>query len=153
MSASNTKFIMRADAFEVVPASARGRNSIRITSKATYDDAVFVLDLAHMPQGCATWPAWWTLSSSGPWPQGGEIDIIEGESLRPFPAVPFKWTLYFLGVNQNTQNLASLHTSPGCSMSQSRSQTGCVSIYLDAYQKLTFPFPQTICIHQLRCVC
>jgi hypothetical protein len=43
-----------------------------------YGDAVMVLDIDHMPAGCATWPAFWTLSSAGPWPRGGEIDIIEG---------------------------------------------------------------------------
>jgi hypothetical protein len=93
--ASDTKFVMRAESHNIVPATARGRDSIRISSNAAYDDAVFVLDLAHMPQGCATWPAWWTVSSSGPWPQGGEIDIIEGESLRPFPTWSFQTDLVF----------------------------------------------------------
>lgn len=103
--ASETKFIMRADEFTNVAPSARGRDSVRITSNSAYDDAVFVLDLEHMPEGCGTWPAFWTVSASGPWPTGGEIDIIEG-------------------VNLATVNLASLHTTPGCTMSQSRLQTG-----------------------------
>ena len=69
---------MRADTFHVVSPKARGRDSIRIFSNAAYGDAVMVLDIDHMPTGCATWPAFWTLSSTGPWPRGGEIDIIEG---------------------------------------------------------------------------
>ena len=77
--ASNDKFVMRADDFMTVPASARGRDSIRIQSKNSYNDSVMVLDLSHMPEGCATWPAFWTNNAAGPWPQGGEIDIIEGK--------------------------------------------------------------------------
>jgi beta-glucanase (GH16 family) len=30
-----------------------------------------------MPQGCTTWPAFWTVIEDG-WPKSGEIDIIEG---------------------------------------------------------------------------
>lgn len=60
---------MRADDLTVVRASARGRDSIRITSQATYEDSIIVLDLQHMPEGCATWPAFWTLSKAGPWPR------------------------------------------------------------------------------------
>lgn len=36
-----------------------------------------VADIAHMPDGCGTWPAWWT-NGQGTWPSGGEFDIIEG---------------------------------------------------------------------------
>jgi hypothetical protein len=74
-----TKFFMRADDRYIVNSTARGRDSVRISSNTAYDDALFVLDIAHMPAGCATWPAFWTLSQAGPWPQGGEIDIIEGK--------------------------------------------------------------------------
>ncbi|KAG2342449.1 glycoside hydrolase family 16 protein [Suillus weaverae] len=102
---SDNKFVMRADDTKKVTKSARGRDSVRIHSLDAYDDALFVLDISHMPEGCATWPAWWTLSEKGPWPYGGEIDIIEG-------------------VNLGQQNLASLHTTPNCSMTNVRSQKG-----------------------------
>ena len=69
---------MRADATHVVGETARGRDSVRIHSKKAYTESVAVLDLAHMPEGCATWPAFWALSAKGPWPAGGEVDIIEG---------------------------------------------------------------------------
>ncbi|KAH9985818.1 glycoside hydrolase family 16 protein [Russula compacta] len=100
-------FVMRADDVSIVSPSARGRNSNRISSQNAYNDTVIVLDLAHMPQGCSTWPAFWTLSQAGPWPNGGEIDIIEG-------------------VNLNTVNQATLHTTPNCVMPPDslRSQTG-----------------------------
>lgn len=73
------------------------------------------MDAVHMPQGCATWPfvplaqsdrrfltvrlcsfrAFW---SNGPnWPAGGEIDILEG-------------------VNDQTNNQATIHTNPGCNL-------------------------------------
>ena len=69
---------MRADAKNKVDPNARGRDSVRILSNAAYDEALVVLDLQHMPEGCATWPAFWSLSKKGPWPHGGEVDIIEG---------------------------------------------------------------------------
>ncbi|MCJ1290014.1 hypothetical protein MMC34_001549 [Xylographa carneopallida] len=75
-------------------ASGRGRNSVRLESKKTYTHALIVLDLAHMPAGCGTWPAFWTFGPS--WPNLGEIDVIEG-------------------VNDQTTNSMTLHTSDGCS--------------------------------------
>ncbi|EMD37716.1 glycoside hydrolase family 16 protein [Gelatoporia subvermispora B] len=107
-------FVMRADNTNIVGPNDRGRNSVRIISNKAYAESVVVLDLLHMPTGCTTWPAFWTLSEQGPWPQGGEIDIVEG-------------------VNLNTVNLASLHTTPGCSTAQERFQTGTtVSTNCDA---------------------
>ncbi|KAG1731523.1 glycoside hydrolase family 16 protein [Suillus paluster] len=102
---SDSKFVMRADDTKKVANTSRGRESVRIQSLEAYDDALFVLDIAHMPEGCSTWPAWWTLSQQGPWPHGGEIDIIEG-------------------VNLGQSNLASLHTTPNCTMPEVRSQRG-----------------------------
>ncbi|KAJ7593859.1 glycoside hydrolase family 16 protein [Mycena floridula] len=100
-------FVMRADDINMVQ-NQRGRDSIRISSVATMSsDSLVVLDVAHMPEGCATWPAFWTLSQQGPWPHGGEIDIIEG-------------------VNKVDKNLASLHTLPNCTMPNNRDQTGSV---------------------------
>jgi beta-glucanase (GH16 family) len=54
---------------------------------------LYRFDIRHMPQGCATWPAAWTVIEDG-WPAGGEIDIIEG-------------------VNDESPNHSTLHTSPG----------------------------------------
>ncbi|KAJ7725881.1 glycoside hydrolase family 16 protein [Mycena maculata] len=102
---SDTSFLMRADNVNNVPPADPGRKSVRISSQRAYNDSVAVIDLWHMPQGCGTWPAWWTVSQKGPWPQGSEIDIIEG-------------------VNNNTRNLGSLHTTPNCNMTQTRKQRG-----------------------------
>ncbi|KAF5005621.1 hypothetical protein F66182_15921 [Fusarium sp. NRRL 66182] len=39
-------------------ASGSGRNSVRLTSTASYTHGLFVLDLAHMPGSvCGSWPA------------------------------------------------------------------------------------------------
>lgn len=59
-----------------------GRPSVRITSKKSYDSALVIVDLAHMPQGCGTWPAFWMLGPN--WPNAGEIDIIEYVFDEPF---------------------------------------------------------------------
>lgn len=67
---------MRADDKNTVPASARGRDSNRITSYKEYTDSVVVLDVKHVPWGCGTWPAFWTVDVAN-WPNGGEIDIFE----------------------------------------------------------------------------
>ena len=76
--------------------SQGGRKSVRITSQKSWTHGLFIGDIAHMPGGiCGTWPAFWTLGPN--WPSNGEIDIIEG-------------------VNDATNNLMSLHTSPGCTI-------------------------------------
>jgi hypothetical protein len=80
-TASYDKFIMRVDSTNYVSPSARGRDSVRIISNNAYEECIIVLDIQHMPEGCGTWPAFWTLSSSRRWPYGGEIDIIEGKPL------------------------------------------------------------------------
>ena len=78
--AYDDSFIMRADSYSTVQPGSNGRNSIRIQSMAAYGESLIILDLRHMPEGCATWPAFWTKSAAGPWPAGGEIDIIEGNA-------------------------------------------------------------------------
>ncbi len=123
--ADGATFVMRADDWSIVGPSSRGRDSVRISSQTAYGDSVTVLDLAHMPAGCATWPAFWTLSQKGPWPNGGEIDIIEG-MLLVFLALSELLTcvLSHAGVNKQESNIATLHTTPGCQMSSDRLQSG-----------------------------
>ena len=81
-----------------------GRASVRMTSNAAYTHGLFVLDVAHMPGGiCGVWPAFWTFGPN--WPSSGEIDIIEG-------------------VNDQSTNEVTLHTSSGCTMSNAGSASG-----------------------------
>jgi hypothetical protein len=80
---------------ETTPTVASVRKSIRITTQKSFTGGLVIMDAVHMPTGCATWPAFW---SNGPgWPIGGEIDIVEG-------------------VNDYTNNQATIHTGPGCSL-------------------------------------
>ncbi|KAF8485326.1 concanavalin A-like lectin/glucanase domain-containing protein [Russula ochroleuca] len=107
-------FILRADNTTTLSSSGNGRNSFRIISNNRYGTHVSVFDLRHMPQGCGTWPAIWELGD-GVWPEGGEVDIVEG-------------------VNDQEPNASSLHTSPGCTMPQSRPETGTpTGLDCDAY--------------------
>lgn len=86
-------------------ATGSGRDSVRISSKKSYQHGLIILDLAHMPGGaCGTWPAFWLLSSSATWPIGGEVDIIEG-------------------VNTQNYNNMAIHTNAGCSISNTASMS------------------------------
>jgi len=76
--------------------SGRGRGSVRIQSYQSWTQGLFLIDLQHMPTGCGTWPAFWLCGSD--WPNNGEIDIIEG-------------------VNIQTNDQTTLHTSDGCDQS------------------------------------
>ncbi|OZJ06028.1 hypothetical protein BZG36_01104 [Bifiguratus adelaidae] len=84
-------------------ASSAGRRSVRITSNQSYNSGLFLFDVNHVPFGCGTWPALWTVGPN--WPNSGEIDIFEG-------------------VNTQATDLMTLHTQQGCTMPASRSQTG-----------------------------
>lgn len=53
--ANSAQFYMGVDYTNI--ATGSGRDSVRISSNKTYNHGLFVLDLAHMPQGCGTWPA------------------------------------------------------------------------------------------------
>ncbi|CAK7222654.1 hypothetical protein SCUCBS95973_004917 [Sporothrix curviconia] len=98
----NNMVYLGADHTTQDPASP-GRASTRVTSNKGYDKGLFVADIEHMPVGCGVWPAFWTLGAN--WPAGGEIDIIEG-------------------VNSQTTDAITLHTSSGCTMSNSGSSAG-----------------------------
>ncbi|KAF9066759.1 2 beta-glucanase [Rhodocollybia butyracea] len=101
--ASGNHFVLRADYHSVLNPSGPGRNSVRIQSNKQYETSVMIFNILHMPQGCGTWPAVWTVG--GDWPNNGEIDILEG-------------------VNDQGTNQATLHTSPGCTMPASRTEKG-----------------------------
>ncbi|KFH02293.1 1,3(4)-beta-glucanase [Toxoplasma gondii VAND] len=88
--------IVKVDSWNTVKDGDRGRDSVRLSAVEGFDDALWVVSLNHMPEGCGTWPALWT-TGADPWPASGEIDLVEG-------------------VNSQRKNRISLHTSKGCSM-------------------------------------
>ncbi|KZP19367.1 glycoside hydrolase family 16 protein [Athelia psychrophila] len=95
---SDNTAIIAVDSTSKVAAGG-SRNSVRISSKKLYSSGLFIADFSHMPQGCGTWPAWW---SAGPnWPSAGEIDIIEG-------------------VNDQANNQYTLHSGTGSTCTLSR---------------------------------
>ena len=58
------------------------RPSVRLTSKKSYNHALVLADIKHMPSGCGVWPAIWM---TGPnWPSNGEIDIVEQVNGNPY---------------------------------------------------------------------
>jgi len=91
----NGQTYIGCDMTTVVGTKARGRQSVRINTQKTYQSGLFIFDLTHMPTGCATWPAFWTVGPG--WPTGGEIDIIEG-------------------INVDSIVHTTLHTNNGCTM-------------------------------------
>ncbi|TEB28349.1 hypothetical protein FA13DRAFT_1755858 [Coprinellus micaceus] len=97
-------FVLRADYTTLLDTGGAGRNSVRIRTSSSYTTHVAVFDIRHMPEGCGTWPAIWETKPTD-WPTGGEVDILEG-------------------VHGKSPNLASLHTTPGCTMPANRTQTG-----------------------------
>ncbi|KAL7659058.1 hypothetical protein ACMYSQ_002002 [Aspergillus niger] len=101
--ASSSRAVLRVDTDTSNQTS--GRKSVRITSKKTYNNGLFIFDITHTPYGCATWPALWLTDPSN-WPEHGEIDVLESN-------------------NKATHgNAMTLHTSSGCKMNVKRKETG-----------------------------
>lgn len=103
-SANGSQVYMGADSTNV--ATGRGRDSLRLSSKKIYNHGLIILDLEHMPYGCGTWPAFWTLGPN--WPSSGEIDIIEG-------------------VNSQSTNSLTAHTNGDCSITNTGAMSGTIS--------------------------
>ena len=96
ISSSATSVRISVDDQNYYNSSAQlGRASVRLSSKAYWTHALYILDLDHMPTGCGTWPAFWSFGTDVVWPDHGEIDVLEA------------WNL-------NTQNTMTLHTSANC---------------------------------------
>lgn len=105
ISTANSHVKMHVDHTNVSPS---GRASVRVTSKKSYTRGLFVADIAHMPSStCGSWPAFWLFGPN--WPNSGEIDIIEG-------------------VNMQTTNAMSLHTTPGCVINNAGSKSGTTTL-------------------------
>ncbi|PWN48245.1 hypothetical protein IE53DRAFT_364059 [Violaceomyces palustris] len=86
----------------ISPKGGSSHKSIRISTQDTFTGGIFVLNAVHMPTGCGVWPAFWSTPEdpSGGWPNGGEIDVIEG-------------------VHDFSRNMYSIHTTSGCRIVES----------------------------------
>ena len=66
ISTANDQVYIGVDYTDV--ASSSGRESVRITSTASYNLGLFILDLEHMPASiCGTWPALYVILLLGLW--------------------------------------------------------------------------------------
>jgi len=101
--ASANHFVLRADFKHVLSAEGPRRNSVRLQSHKQYTTGVTIFNVRHMPEGCGTWPALRTKGDD--LSNQSVIDIMEG-------------------VNDQGPNQVTLHTSAGCTMPESRLQTG-----------------------------
>ncbi|KAL6247268.1 hypothetical protein RBB50_005614 [Rhinocladiella similis] len=101
--ATSTSAVLRVDPSDAD--TTTGRKSVRVTSKKTYNDGLFVFDVKHSPYGCSTWPALWLTDPSN-WPMNGEIDVAEATNLAP------------------DGNQVTLHTTKDCKMGVKRKETG-----------------------------
>jgi hypothetical protein len=72
---SDNATVIGVDDTSAVP-NGGNRNSVRISSKKSYNSGLFIADFGAMPVGCGVWPAWWSVGPN--WPEAGEIDICEG---------------------------------------------------------------------------
>jgi len=84
------------------------RKSVRIGTKDSYNDGLFIADFYKMPHGNTVWPAYWSVGNS--WPDDGEMDIVEY-------------------VNEATTNQYTLHTGSGSDCTLDTTVDG---IYKDA---------------------
>lgn len=106
--ASNDSAVLRVDTSVGPgdnPDASTGRFSVRVESKNTYENGLFVFDIKHTPYGCGTWPALWLTDRSN-WPDNGEIDVMEATN------------------NATDGNQMTLHTTDQCSMNVRRKETG-----------------------------
>ena len=76
--------VLAVDDFSDVAAGGN-RNSIRITTKKSWERGLFIADIYAMPHGCGVWPAYWSLGNGKDWPNAGEIDIIGERAPRLSP--------------------------------------------------------------------
>ena len=131
-SAHNAVYL-GVDSTTVAP---QGRGAIRVTSTQTFQHALVIADIAHMPGGiCGTWPAMWMLGAGKTWPDGGEIDIVEGVNAQPAN----KMTLHTnAGVSiQNGTDFSGELVTPNCDINAPGQATNAGCQIADS-QSLTF---------------
>mmetsp|Transcript_12383 Transcript_12383/g.30898 ORF Transcript_12383/g.30898 Transcript_12383/m.30898 type:complete len:419 (+) Transcript_12383:63-1319(+) len=98
VAAHATHAIVRAG--EASPQYKYKRQSARIQSNKAWKTFLVTMDYTHVPYGCGVWPAFFTLAPDAPWPNGGEIDILEYVNME--------------------QSKSSVHMGPGCTLNKDK---------------------------------
>ncbi|KAF9477609.1 glycoside hydrolase family 16 protein [Pholiota conissans] len=101
--------VLKVDDFSNV-AEGGNRDSVRISTKKTYNGGLFIADFWSMPHGCSVWPAYWSVGPN--WPAAGEIDVLEG-------------------VHEQEANQYTLHTSAGCEIGATFERNSALSTILN----------------------
>jgi hypothetical protein len=50
----------------ITPLCSPMTSQVRLTSKAVFNGGLFILDVEHIPTGCASWPAFWIVGPNWP---------------------------------------------------------------------------------------
>lgn len=83
ISTSSSGIYIGPDTNSTYDPDGKGRDSVRITSKAMYNEGLMIAKFSHMPvQACGAWPAFWSFGS--PWLTMGEIDYFEGWNMMEY---------------------------------------------------------------------
>ncbi|KAM0317715.1 hypothetical protein ACHAO8_002268 [Botrytis cinerea] len=91
-----------------------GRKSVRIMSQKSWTHGLFIADILHMPGGtCGTWPAFWLLGPD--WPNNGYF-CFQDETFSEASNLKLREIDIIEGVNQQIDNIMTLHTSANCTM-------------------------------------
>lgn len=83
ISTSSSGIYIGPDTNSTYDPDGKGRDSVRMTSKAMYNEGLMIAKFSHMPvQACGAWPAFWSFGS--PWLTMGEIDYFEGWNMMEY---------------------------------------------------------------------
>lgn len=96
--------------------STSGRQSVRMEASETFNRSLIVADIYHMPGGCGVWPAFWLLGTGLPWPQAGEIDVLEGINDQALNRMSLHTDKQLVLDNNTHPNLTI--SKPGCDQQQ-----------------------------------
>ncbi|EON96991.1 putative mixed-linked glucanase protein [Phaeoacremonium minimum UCRPA7] len=76
IATQGTEMFLGVNHRDIFNASDKGRDSVRLESKNSYNHGLFIADFTHFPKPtCGVWPAFWAYGDV--WPNVGEIDIYE----------------------------------------------------------------------------
>mmetsp|Transcript_64615 Transcript_64615/g.199988 ORF Transcript_64615/g.199988 Transcript_64615/m.199988 type:complete len:568 (+) Transcript_64615:44-1747(+) len=84
------------------------RKSVKIASHRTWKYGLMGMRFSHVPWGCGLWPAFWTHAPGFPWPEGGELDMLEYVNDIP------SQTSFHTGMSNRCQLAGSVINPPFC---------------------------------------